>query len=218
MDTQNIDQKQNESIVQNRRLVEVLMKKVNFLRAVIYILVAGLILVTILIVSLSIFSPEVGNYFEDISHSLKPPQASLYLSPNVANYKEGDEFNMDVMVNTNGNNVVVVAAYLSYNKEQLQAISIDLTDSLFQFVAEKQIISQDGKIKITIGKPTPGINTNAGKVATIRFKAIKEINPESENISFDFTQGSSLFSGVFVDDKQGTNALNKTSGAKIFID
>lgn len=218
MDIQNIDLKQDKSIAQNRRLVEILMKKVNFLRAVIYILVAGLILVTILIVSLSIFTPDFGIYLENVKYSLKAPQASLYLSPNVASYKVGDEFNMDVMVDTKGNNVVVVAAHLSYNKEYLEALSIDLANSPFPFVAEKQIMPQDGKIKITIGKPTPGINTSAGKIATVRFKAIKKISPTIEDISFDFTQGSSLFSGVFIDDKKGTNALNIIGGAKIFIE
>ena len=218
MDTQNIDQKQNESIAQNRRLVKILMKKVNFLRAVIYILVASSILVTILIVSISLFSPNFDNYFENIKNTLKTPQASLYLSPNVANYKVGDEFNIDVMVDTKDNNVVVVAAYLSYSKEEMEAINIDLANSPFPFVAEKQIIAQDGKIKITIGKPTPGINSSAGKVATVRFRAIKKVNPTIENISFNFTQGSSLFSGVFIDDKQGTNALNIIGGAKIFIE
>jgi len=218
MDTQNIDQKQNESIAQNRRLVKILMKKVNFLRAVIYILVASSILVTILIVSISLFSPNFDNYFENIKNTLKAPQVSLYLSPNVANYKVGDEFNIDVMVDTKDNNVVVVAAYLSYSKEEMEAINIDLANSPFPFVAEKQIIAQDGKIKITIGKPTPGINSSAGKVATVRFRAIKKVNPTIENISFNFTQGSSLFSGVFIDDKQGTNALNIIGGAKIFIE
>ena len=218
MDTQNTDLKQDESIAQNRRLVEILMKKVNFLRAVIYILVAGLIVVTILIVSSNVFSPNLGIYFENIKYSFKAPQASLYLSPNVANYKVGDEFNIDVMVDTKGNNVVVVAAYLSYSKEQMEAASIDLTNSPFPFVAEKQIIAQDGKIKITIGKPTPGINTSAGKIATVRFKAIAKSSPTIENISFDFTQGSSLFSGVFIDDKKGTNALDIIGGAKIFIE
>jgi len=130
----------------------------------------------------------------------------------------GDEFNIDVMVDTKDNNVVVVAAYLSYSKEEMEAINIDLANSPFPFVAEKQIIAQDGKIKITIGKPTPGINSSAGKVATVRFRAIKKVNPTIENISFNFTQGSSLFSGVFIDDKQGTNALNIIGGAKIFIE
>ncbi len=152
------------------------------------------------------------------SFPTKPPKALLYLSPQEGHYKIGEEFSVNVLVNTMGNNVNAVAAYLSYNKEKLEAISIDISDSVFEIPFEQEITREEGKIKIGLGKPTPGINTYQGKVATIRFKALAKTEKPAEFIYFNFTKGSDLFSGVFLDDKKGTNILEKVRGTKIFID
>lgn len=209
---------QNQTAEQNRRLLNILKKKVNFLRSMVYVSVAGLVIVTITIVYLLLFNPEVENFYGKVKTSIRGGEATLFLSPNIEKLQTGEEFKIDVLVDTKGRDVNAVAAYLSYNKDCMEALNIDLADSIFPIIAEKDINLKDGKIKITVGKPTPGININNGKVATISFKAIKQSRPYTSNIYFDFTEGSSLFSAVFLDDKKGTNILNETRGALISID
>lgn len=196
----------------------VLQKKVDRLRFFVYVFLATSVLMTC-VALLMIYSNFTGSPFE-VFYSKAPesPKALLYLSPKEGNYNVGDEFPVDILLNSAGSDVVVAAAYLSYNKNQVEAVSIDLSDSIFEMVAEEKINNDDGKIKITLGRPTPGVNVYNGKVATVRFKAKEKARPYTENIYFDFTRSSSLFSTVIVDDKEGTNILDATRGAKIFIE
>jgi len=201
--------------------VGILNKKISHLRSAVYIFVAISILMTCLALFWIYNAYNTETPFETY-YSVAPqkPIAYLYLSPQQGNYKAGDEFTVDVLINTAGSNVVASAAYLSYDKIKMEALSIDVTGSVFNMTAEKEIDANDGKIKITLGKPTPGIvtfNGNNVKMATISFKALDKTNPTVENISFDFTKGSSLYSAIFLDDKKGTNILEATRGSKIFI-
>jgi len=205
----------------DRQKIKILNKKISLLRTIVYISLAILVLVTCLIVY-NAYQPVYETPFETyFSTAPKKPVAYLYLSPKEGHYKVGDEFTVDVLINTVGSNVVASAAYLSYDKSKIEALSIDVTGSVFNMTAEKEINANDGKIKITLGKPTPGIVTfrgNAVRMATIHFKAIGATYPKTDNIYFDFTKGSSLYSTVIIDDKKGTNILDDTRGARIFID
>lgn len=198
-------------------IIKVLNKKISFLRFFIYLFVAFAFLTT----SVIFVVLKSTNYYEPVdtfySRAPESPVAFLYLSPKEGRYSVGDEFAVNVLINTAGSDVVATAAYLSFNKSAMQAISIDTSDSAFIMDAEKEVNNEQGKIKITIGKPTPGVRGNAAKVATIHFKALEKTNPLLENISFDFTKGSSLYSTIIIDDKKGTNVLSTTQGAKIFI-
>lgn len=199
-----------------KKLLEAINPKLSNTRVVVYLFVA----ISFLMACLIVFWAK-SPYIEplDTYHS-KPPQAVksyLYLSPNAGRYDIGDEFTVNVLINTAGSDVVATAAYLSFNKNAMQALSIDTSNSAFGLDAEKVINNEEGKIKITVGRPTPGVNSNTANVATIRFKALEQTRPILENISFDFTKGSSLYSTIIVDDKKGTNILSTTRGAQIII-
>lgn len=198
----------------NIKLITTLKKKVSYLRFTIYVFTAILVLLTVLIV-FWLYNPSQDTF--ETYYSRPTESASLYLSPKDGYYGVGDEFTVDVFINTAGNNVVATAAYLSFNKDTIQALAIDTSKSDFDMQAEKEINNEQGKIKITLGRPTPGIKTHAGLVATIHFKALKKTSSPIENLSFDFTPGSSLYSTVIIDNKIGTNILKATRGAKIFI-
>lgn len=198
------------------KIKKILNQKISYLRFFIYLFVAFAFIATSLIIfwSKSTYSEPSNIYYSQPPRQLK---SFLYLSPGEGRYAVGDEFDIDVLINTAGSNVVATAAYLSYNKEALEAVSIDTSDSVFNMEAEKEIISEQGKIKITLGKPTPGVKGNAGKIATVRFRSIKKTHPVIDNISFDFTKGSSLYSTIILDDKKGTNILSVTRGSRIII-
>lgn len=211
----------NSVTVNSNRKIATLNKKISRLRSFIYILVAVFILFTCLSLLWIYNSYNTEVPFETyFSQAPQKPVAYLYLSPQTGNYKVGEEFTIDVLINTAGSNVVASAAYLSYDKKKIEALSIDVTGSVFNMTAEKEINANDGKIKITLGKPTPGIITFSGnkvRMATIRFRALDKTNPSVNNLYFDFTKGSSLYSTVIIDDKKGTNILDATRGSKIFI-
>jgi hypothetical protein len=202
--------------IDNKKLITTLKKRVSYLRFTIYVFTAILALMTVLVVYW-LYNPSDDTFETYYSTATESARASLYLSPKDGYYGVGDEFTVDVLINTAGNNVVATAAYLSFNKDAIQALVIDTSKSDFDMQAEKEINNEQGKIKITLGRPTPGIKTNAGLVATIHFKALKKTSPFVENLSFDFTQGSSLYSTIIIDDKIGTNILKATRGAEIFI-
>jgi len=207
-----------EENFKNGKKISFLQKKVSNLRFFIYVFLASSILLT-LVILLLIYSSYIEPPFETYySFPSKNKEASLYLSPPEGHYKIGDEFTVDVIMNTAGNNVNAVAAYLSYAKDKLEAISIDTSNSVFNIKWEELINPLEGKIKIGLSIPTPGVNVYNGKVATIKFKAKDKTLGLWENIYFDFSKDSNLFSAVFLDDMKGTNILKKTRGAKIIIE
>lgn len=134
-------------------------------------------------------------------------QAVLTASPQTGTYNANDNFQVSIYVNTGSKSVVVVAAYLNYDKAKFQAVSVDTTGSVFTMEAEKIIDSTNGVVKITRGIPSPGVNTPNGLVATINFKAITATSPASDNLTFQFTAGSVLESNVILNDGLGTDYL-----------
>ena len=143
--------------------------------------------------------------------------ATLSISPASGNYNVNDTFTVSIYLNTNNQNVVVAAAYLNYNKNQFEALNIDTTGSIFSFEAEKIIDSTNGKIKITRGIPTPGVNVSNGLVAKVNFKALSNVTPLTDNLNFVFIPGSSRESSVILDDGRGTNILSGVNNAKYTI-
>ena len=208
----------NKDDFKNGKKISALRKKISHLRFFIYVLIAASVLMTrvALLWIYSTFDPPAFETY--YSKPTSPTRALLYLSYRTGHYKVGDEFSVDILVNTKGNAVNVVAAYLIYSASKMEVVSIDTSDSVFDMVAEKKNMEKEGKIKLVIGKPTPGVNVYNGKVGTIHFKAIEKSNPFVDNIYFDFREGSPDYSAVFLDDKKGTNILEDVRGAKIFID
>jgi len=144
-------------------------------------------------------------------------QATLTLSPQSGTYNANDNFTVSIYLNTNGQNVVVVAAYLNYDKTHFQALSIDTNGSIFSFEAEKIIDSANGKIKITRGIPTPGVNTSNGLVAKVNFKALSNVTPASDNLTSDFVVDSTTDSNIILDDGRGTDILSGVYNAKYTV-
>ncbi len=198
----------------NQSISKFLKKKISFFKGIILIIIASFFLLTSVGFLLIYQEVDVEKIY------LTPPinpKASLYLSPEKGTFKVGDDFILNVLINTKGSDIVASAVYLSYNSTKMEALHIDTSESVFTMEAEKIIDNESGNIKLTLGKPTPGVNTPNGKVATIHFKTLESINPRRDNVYFNFDPNSSLFSTVILDDKLGTNILSSVAGAKIFI-
>jgi parallel beta-helix repeat protein len=142
--------------------------------------------------------------------------AELSLSPATKTVNIDDNFNVDVLVNTGGQNVVAVAAHLNYDPTKLEVIGIDTSNSVFTMTIEKTADPTTGMIKLTLGKPTPGVNTASGNVATINFKAIAQASPAY--VSFVMSSfGAHGDSDVVLDDRKGTNILGSVKNGAYFI-
>lgn len=173
---------------------------------------------------LFVFSLIMVLFFSAISYSSNASligdtnNATLSLSPNTGVYKVGNTYAIDILVNTHGQNVVAVAAYLTYNPGLFQVVSIDNTGSVFTTEAENIIDNVNGKVKITSGIPTPGVNTVSGKVATLNIKGLADTAPSADNFSFIFTAGSTIDSNVILNDGLGTDRISGVDSGKYTLD
>jgi hypothetical protein len=144
--------------------------------------------------------------------------ATLSFSPDSGIYRVGGTFSIDILVNTHGQNVVVVAAFINYNPSIFEAVSIDTSDSVFTMEAENVIDSTNGKVKISRGSPSPGVNTTSGNVATINLRGLANSLPSSDNITFNFVTGATNESNVILDDGLGTDILSGAYNARFTLD
>ncbi|PIY75155.1 MAG: hypothetical protein COY85_01085, partial [Candidatus Portnoybacteria bacterium CG_4_10_14_0_8_um_filter_40_50] len=111
-------------------------------------------------------------------------------------YRTGAVFQIDLLVNTHGQGVDTVSAYINYNPSFF-SVTIDTSGSLFPTEAENSV--SGGKIKITRGITAPGtVNTTNGKVVTLNITGLADTTPSSDNFTFDFAAGDANQSNVFL--------------------
>lgn len=116
-----------------------------------------------------IVSIFVGNAYV----SAQEADAELTLTPSVAEARMGDEFDVDVMLKNPGQqNVISVRAWLEYNPDVLEGVSIDTADSPFSLSApgETEFSAQQGLAKIGRSNISGGFSGAEVKVATVRFR------------------------------------------------
>lgn len=152
--------------------------------------------------------------------------ADLHLSPSSTSATVGTPFNVDMSVDTHNNNVVAVKAVVQYNPANFSLLTVDTSTSAFSTgntcvynSKPCEIIVQDaanGKATITLAKPTPGVNTASGKIATLQFRALQPVVPSSANITIQYiAYGNYTDSDVIFDDKLGTDILNSVTNTTV---
>jgi len=106
----------------------------------------------------ALFSPY-GAVAEEPVLALFPPEST---------YEVGDRFTVEVLLNTQGQDVNAVASYIEYPDNLLVPVSINMANSPMHIVVERNYGM--GKIEISGGTPTPGFN-GLYQIATIEFEA-----------------------------------------------
>ena len=154
-------------------------------------------------------------------------KAVLTITPSSGTFKEGDNFNADIYLNTAGNNVVAVDAYLSYNPSDFEVLSVDTSNSEFarnnacvyqgKFCQLVKNNTSNGTVEIIEGKPTPGVNKSNALIARLRVRAKKNVSPNSDNFTFNFSGPYKGKSRVILDDGQGTDILSGVKNAKYAV-
>lgn len=172
---------------------------------------------------LIVFSLIMPLFFSAIPYSSKAVlvgntnNATLSLSPNAGIYKIGNAYSVDILLNTHGQNVVAVAAYLNYNPALFQVASVDSTGSIFTMEIES-VINVPGNVKVTRGIPTPGVNVTSGKFVTLNIIGLTDAAPSADNFTFNFTAGSTNDSNVILNDGLGTDILSGVDNGKYGFD
>ena len=151
--------------------------------------------------------------------------STLSLVPATLTTAVGDPVTLNVMLNTNGNPVVVAQAVILYDPALFRLQTWDTAQHAFtntQCVYQGkscEIVTHDstqGKLSITLAKPSPGVNTASGRIANLTFQPLKAVTPNTPNIRLDYvTSGSLTDSNVVMGD--GKEILNAVSGARVTV-
>lgn len=141
--------------------------------------------------------------------SAKAGGASLYLSPNNGTFYVGNTFDVSIFVNTGDKNVNTVRVDLKFDPKKIQLANPTTGKSFISvWIAPPSYSNTEGTLTFQGGLPSPGINTSAGLVSTITFRAI---SPGDADIHFLNS------SQILLDDGNGTNALNSMEMAEYSI-
>lgn len=133
--------------------------------------------------------------------------AILSLDPAIQSVVNGDTFDLDIILDTQGNNVVATRAIVNYDTNNFGLVNWDTSNSAFSSnntcvynSKPCEIVSNNtvsGIIDITLSKPSEGVDTSSGVVATLTFQALQTVTDDS--IAFSFTSGSYEDSDVILD-------------------
>lgn len=146
---------------------------------------------------------EYTTYVDDVEMFVanQKPFGHLFLSPDTGSYTEGDEFDVDLQLNTNGNAVIGAEIHMIFDTALLEAvdldpekegIQVDYTASVFSNVSlspsnNAEARNTDGRISFT--GLTPSMIPTAGDdlhIFTIRFKAKAGAGPANAEVIFEF--------------------------------
>lgn len=106
---------------------------------------------------------------------------SLQLNPTSKNVKVGEEFSVQINVDTAGKAINAVQSNLAYDKNSIEYISADTASGAFEFTAQAE--GGNGSVKVAVGNVTP--LTGKQLVATVKFKGIKSANKTAIQFTAD---------------------------------
>jgi hypothetical protein len=137
------------------------------------------------------------------------PATTLTLAPATTARKVGDEFSLDVAIDTAENQVVAVEIHLTFDASILEALTIT-NGQLFPNVLASGIV-EAGTVSITVGAQSATVPVSgAGTAATIRLKALKATTTPT-SVRF----AANTFAGAL--GEGATNVLVGTTPATVTI-
>lgn len=138
-----------------------------------------------------------------ISHSAMA--ATLTVASDTQSVNIGDQFSVNIKVDTEGKSVNAAQSTVKFSKDILEAVSADKTGSVFNFWLDDPFISNpSGTVSFTAGS-TNGFSGKSLQVLKITFKVVG-------NGAADISLTNSA---VTNSDGSGSNILSKTNGIKI---
>lgn len=133
--------------------------------------------------------------------------AVLYVAPSAKNIPIGQEFILDIKVNTESVSINAAQAMVRFPNSILTAIGVDKAGSAFNFWVEEPTISNESGTINFIGGTPNGVSGDAIQILRIKFKA-------SGSGAADVTLAEAT---VTASDGKGTNVLSRLEGSRAGI-
>lgn len=147
------------------------------------------------------------------------PATTLDFSPSTIATTEGEEFTVDVIVTTGGNQITGADLKVIFDPDKLEAQSIQKGTFLPNILVAGSV--SPGVASITLGAPSTTPGNGTGTLATLTFKALAST---SGPISLRFSQPETQVIGigetgnVLVSASPATVTINNTDGSAAFAD
>ena len=90
-----------------------------------------------------------------VSRATETPEVTLSTSSATAAHKAGDEFPVEILLNTAGKNIVAVQAIFNFDKNVIQVVNMDTSASDFNYEIKNSIDADTGQGFLALAKPTP---------------------------------------------------------------
>lgn len=136
------------------------------------------------------------------------PQVTLFTSASIASHKSGEEFPVQILLNTAGRDIVAVQAIFNYDPNAIQVINVDTSDSNFNHEIKNSVDTGAGQGFLALARPTPGVNSQSAKIAVVNLRALSDVNEPAIRLKFD-TAAAVSDSASILDDGLGTNVLQR---------
>lgn len=129
----------------------------------------------------------------------KAQEASFYLLPESGNYKAGETFSVQLLINAQGVPINAAQSVIDFPTDILKVTNISKNNSIFNIWVQEPVFSNSkGEISFGGGLPNPGYIGKAGKIMTIFFQAKSEgkakISSNKEIITANDPWGTNVFS------------------------
>ncbi len=176
------------------------------------------IFLTILIVILGIAS-IVGGYFvvqqRQQLQEKAAPATRIYFSPQTVEETVGQNFAVNILVDTAENHLAVVRLDIDYNQNVLEVVNVEFNSQLLsQMLRSVDYTSQPGKISGSAGaSPGNSVYGQAQRVATVSFKVLAE-QPGGTIISF---AGDTAAYSATKDEEPGDNLISQKESLTVTI-
>jgi hypothetical protein len=141
-----------------------------------------------------------------IPSALAEGEASLYLSPSTGSYAIGEVFPAAVLINTGGKTINTAEGKISFNKNELEAVSISKDGSILtSWPSEPEFSNDEGVVIFGGSTEKDGYAGTEGKILSISFRAL-----QSKASTVKFSMGAA----IAATDGTGTNILTGMNAGK----
>jgi len=140
--------------------------------------------------------------------AVKVDAAVLYFVPETKVFGIGQEFSVDVRIDSEDVFINAVQATINFSNDILELLEVDRMNSTFNFWVEEPVISNEEGVLSFIGGTAKGVAGESLQVLKIRFKA-KGVGLAELSISNAVVAAS---------DGRGTNVLSAIVGTSIGVD
>lgn len=135
-------------------------------------------------------------------------EAAIFrISPQAKNFGIGEEFYIDVKINTEDSSVNAAQTIVGFSSDLVKFVSAEKSNSIFNFWLEEPVVLEGGSGVKFIGGTQKGISGSALQVLRLKFKTLRV-----GQAKFGFSDAA-----ITASDGKGTNVLTTTEESTVTI-